>query len=67
SAAWVRLRALPGVTAAEPRGRRVALRTQAAETTLRALLAADDTVAELELTATRLEDAVLDLLHRETA
>ncbi|BAL95271.1 ABC transporter ATP-binding protein [Rubrivivax gelatinosus] len=62
-----RLRALPGVTAAEPRGRRVALRTQAAETTLRALLAADDTVAELELTATRLEDAVLDLLHRETA
>ncbi|WP_164963632.1 ABC transporter ATP-binding protein [Rubrivivax sp. JA1026] len=62
-----RLRALPGVTAAEARGRRVALRTQAAETTLRALLAADDTVSELELGATRLEDAVLDLLHRPAA
>ena len=59
------LRALPGVTAAEPRGRHVALRTLAAETTLRALLAADPSLAELEVTGTSLEDAVLDLLHKE--
>jgi ABC-2 type transport system ATP-binding protein len=61
------LRALPGVTAAEPRGRHVALRTLAAEETLRALLAADPSLAELEVTGTSLEDAVLDLLHKEAA
>ena len=58
---------LPGVTAAELRGRHVALRTQAAEATLRALLDADDAVAELEVTGTSLEDAVLDLLKKEAA
>lgn len=62
-----RLLQLPGVTAAELRGRHVALRTQAAEATLRALLAADDAVAELEVTGTSLEDAVLDLLKKEAA
>jgi len=61
------LRSLPGVTAAEPRGRHVALRTAAAEATLRALLAADPSLAELEVTGTSLEDAVLDLLHKETS
>jgi len=61
------LRSLPGVTAAEPRGRHIALRTQAAEDTLRALLAADPSLAELEVTGTSLEDAVLDLLHKEAA
>jgi ABC-2 type transport system ATP-binding protein len=58
-----RLQALPGVTAAEARGRHVLLRTHSAEATLRALLAADDTVADLEVTGTSLEDAVLDLLQ----
>jgi ABC-2 type transport system ATP-binding protein len=62
-----RLLQLPGVMAAEPRGRHVALRTQAAEATLRALLAADESVAELEVTGTSLEDAVLDLLKKEAA
>lgn len=62
-----RLSALPGVTAAEPRGRHVALRTLAAESTLRALLAEDATVAELEVAGTSLEDAVLDLLKKEAA
>lgn len=56
------LRALPGVTAAEQRGRHAALRSKAAEATLRALLAADETLAELEVTGTSLEDAVSDLL-----
>ncbi len=60
------LRSLPGVTAAEPRGRHMALRTLAAEATLRALLAADASLAELEVTGTSLEDAVLDLLHKES-
>jgi len=59
------LRSLPGVTAADHRGRHVALRTLAAEATLRALLAADASLAELEVTGTTLEDAVLDLLHQE--
>jgi ABC-2 type transport system ATP-binding protein len=45
----------------------VALRTVAAEATLRALLAADLAVAEIEVTGTSLEDAVLDLLKTETA
>jgi len=76
AARWVRgvstlplpqLRALPGVVAAEAEGRRVALRSTAAEATLRALLAADAAVAEIEVTGTRLEDAVLDLLKKETA
>jgi len=62
-----RLLGLPGVTAAEPRGRHVALRTHAVEATLRALLAADETVAELEVTGMSLEDAVLDLLKQEAA
>jgi len=61
------LRSLPGVTAVELRGRHKALRTQAAEDTLRALLAADPSLAELEVTGTSLEDAVLDLLHKEAA
>ena len=62
-----RLRALPGVHEAEARGRHVALRTRAPEATLRALLAEDDSVAELEVTGTSLEDAVLDLLKKEAA
>jgi len=62
-----RLQALPGVVAATAEGRRVALRTVAAEATLRALLAADLAVAEIEVTGTSLEDAVLDLLKTETA
>ncbi len=62
-----RLRALPGVSAAEARGRHVALRTAAAETTLRALLAEDARVADIEVTGTSLEDAVLDLLKKEAA
>lgn len=61
-----RLQALPGVTAAEARGRHVLLRTHSAEATLRALLATDDTVADLEVTGTSLEDAVLDLLQAGT-
>jgi ABC-2 type transport system ATP-binding protein len=76
AARWVRcvsglplpqLQALPGVVAATAEGRRVALRTGAAEATLRALLAADAGVAELEVTGTSLEDAVLDLLKKEAA
>ncbi len=72
AARWVRcistlpllqLRGLPGVTAAEHRGRHVALRTLAAEATLRALLAADAALADLEVTGTSLEDAVLELLQ----
>jgi ABC-2 type transport system ATP-binding protein len=62
-----RLQALPGVVATTAEGRRVALRTAAAEATLRALLAADLAVAELEVTGTSLEDAVLDLLKKEPA
>lgn len=60
-----RLQALPGVVAAESQGRRVALRTRAPEATLRALLAADETVAEIEVTGTSLEEAVLELLKQE--
>jgi len=76
AARWVRcvsrlplpqLQALPGVVAATAEGRRVALRTSAAEATLRALLAADAELAELEVTGTSLEDAVLDLLKKEAA
>lgn len=62
-----RLQALPGVVSATAEGRRVALRTGAAEATLRALLAADADVTDLEVTGTSLEDAVLDLLKKETA
>lgn len=58
---------LPGVMAAEVRGRHVALRTQAAEDTLRALLAADNALSDLEVTGTSLEDAVIDLLKKEAA
>jgi ABC-2 type transport system ATP-binding protein len=76
AARWVRcvsglplpqLQALPGVVAATAEGRRMALRTVAAEATLRALLAADLAVADIEVTGTSLEDAVLDLLKTETA
>jgi ABC-2 type transport system ATP-binding protein len=76
AARWVRcvstlplphLQALPGVVAATAEGRRVALRTGAAEATLRALLADDAGVADIEVTGTSLEDAVLDLLKKETA
>jgi ABC-2 type transport system ATP-binding protein len=62
-----RLQALPGVQAATAEGRRVALRTTAAEATLRALLAEDAAVADIEVTGTSLEDAVLDLLKKEAA
>jgi ABC-2 type transport system ATP-binding protein len=62
-----RLRALPGVSEATPLGRQVALRTHAAETTLRALLAVDDSVSDIEVTGASLEDAVLDLLRPEAA
>jgi hypothetical protein len=45
----------------------VALRTQAPEATLRALLAADAGLMDIEVTGTSLEDAVLDLLKKELA
>jgi ABC-2 type transport system ATP-binding protein len=76
AARWVRgvstlalaqLRALPGVVSAASEGRRVALRTQAPEATLRALLAADAGLMDIEVTGTSLEDAVLDLLKKELA
>ena len=61
------LQRLPGVRKVTPSGRHVVLSTAAAEATLRALLAADEAVAELEVTGTSLEDAVQDLLDREAA
>lgn len=61
------LRQLPGVRKVNASGRHVVLSTAAAEATLRALLAADDAVAELEVTGTSLEDAVQELLDREAA
>jgi ABC-2 type transport system ATP-binding protein len=61
------LGALPGVVAVEPSGRHQVLRSRQAEATVRALLAADGAVAELEVGGASLEDAVQDLLHREAA
>lgn len=61
------LQQLPGVRKVTSSGRHVVLSTATAEATLRALLAADDAVAELEVTGTSLEDAVQDLLDREAA
>ncbi|MCU0975229.1 MAG: ABC transporter ATP-binding protein [Steroidobacteraceae bacterium] len=61
------LAGLPGVTAVESSGRHALIRSHAAETTLRALLARDATVAELEVSGASLEDAVLDLIRSEAA
>jgi ABC-2 type transport system ATP-binding protein len=61
------LRDLPGVIEARGVGRLVALRTSSAELTLRALLAADETLADVEVTGASLEDAVLDLVRPEAA
>ena len=61
------LRALPGVVEARPVGRLVVLRTSAAELTLRALLAADPTLADVEVTGASLEDAILGLVQPEAA
>ncbi len=61
------LRELPGVVEVRAVGRLVALRTNAAEATLRALLAADETLADVEVTGASLEDAVLDLVRPEAA
>ena len=61
------LERLPGVTALEPVGRHVTLASRAAETTLRALLAADPDLSDLEVAGASLEDAVVDLLRQEAA
>lgn len=57
------LAALPGVVSVDTHGRHPVMRSRAPESTLRALLAADATVSELEVTGTSLEEAVLDLLQ----
>jgi len=62
-----RLQALPAVARVSPDGRRVALLTHCAAATLRALLAADDSVGEIEVGGASLEDAVNDLVRQEVA
>ncbi len=62
-----RLRALPAVSSIERAGRHALIRTRSAEMTLRALLAADDRLADLEVSGASLEDAILDLTRREAA
>lgn len=61
------LHALPGVRDVQPTGRHRVLQSVAPEQTLRALLAADERVRDLEVTGASLEDAVLDLIRREAA
>ena len=61
------LERLPGVRAVQAAGRHRVLQTVAAEDTLRALLAADARVADLEVGGASLEDAIQDLVAREAA
>jgi ABC-2 type transport system ATP-binding protein len=61
------LRALPEVAAVDCSQSRAVLRSHAPEKTLRALLAADDTVTDLEVGGASLEEAVLDLIRSEAA
>jgi ABC-2 type transport system ATP-binding protein len=61
------LRRLPGVRDVQPAGRHRVLQTTAAEDTLRALLAADPRVADLEVGGASLEDAIQDLISKEAA
>jgi ABC-2 type transport system ATP-binding protein len=59
--------ALPGVRDVQPTGRHRVLQSIAPEDTLRALLAADERVRDVEVTGASLEDAVSDLIRREAA
>jgi ABC-2 type transport system ATP-binding protein len=61
------LRRLPGVRDVQPAGRHRVLQTTAAEDTLRALLAADPRVGDLEVGGASLEDAIQDLVSKEAA
>ncbi len=61
------LRRLPGVRDVQAAGRHRVLHTTAAEDTLRALLAADARVADLEVGGASLEDAIQDLVAKEAA
>jgi ABC-2 type transport system ATP-binding protein len=58
---------LPGVRDVQASGRHRVLQTIAAEDTLRALLAADPRVADLEVGGASLEDAIQDLVAKEAA
>lgn len=61
------LESLPHVIAVALVAGRVDIRTSSAEVTLRALMATDTAIGELEVTRASLEDALDQLIHREAA